>query len=79
MPIVEIVSSLVIIAGDLARNKFQHDGKGPGFLEHLGILDQQFGLFGRAALDAVAAHLIDRLRRQADMGDDRYLFARRAV
>ena len=47
MPIVEMLQFVGDDLGDLARDELEDYGKGTGLLEHFGVLDQLFRLFGR--------------------------------
>ena len=53
------------------RDGFEDDGEGAGVFERAGIVDELGGRGGRLALDLVAAELVDRLRRQAEVAHHR--------
>lgn len=74
IPMVDMLSSFVIIWATSRGTSSSTIANAPASSSNLYVLDQPFRLFGGTALDAVTAHLIDRLRRQPDMGDNRNLF-----
>ena len=55
--------------GELGRYGLEHDGESAGLLQRNGVIHEAFGRFRRLALHLVAAKLVDRLRRQADVPD----------
>jgi hypothetical protein len=61
MPIVEIFNSFVIIAAP-RENEFQDYSKRASFLEQFASSIRRLPA-RRAALDAISAHLVNRLRR----------------
>ncbi len=71
MPMVGIFTARVIRPARSAWNRFEHDGKDAGLLQHLGIFRQAVGGFGIPSLRAEASQLVNRLRCQTDMAHDR--------
>ena len=56
--------------GEVGWDHFQYGGERPGLLHVFGVQDQPLPRFS-AALNLVAAELVDRLWRQAQVGHDR--------
>src|ERR1700704_1172379 len=55
------------VAPKFGRNPFQNDAECPGLLQLLRVGEDPRGLGLRAALDLEAAHLVDELRREAEV------------
>ena len=58
-------------ARDVDGHRLEDDGVGAGFLQGHGVVQQADGGGGRLALHLVAAELVDRLRRQAEVAHHR--------
>ena len=56
--------------GDFPRNAFQDEGRDAGAVEGGGIGQQSVNGGRRLALDLVAAHAMDGLRRESNVSDD---------
>src|SRR5439155_18719458 len=63
------------LAGDWGGNAFQDHSKGPGLLSRGSVGVQPLGV----ALGSIAAHLMNVLRSQADVGHDGYAGADEAA
>ncbi len=71
MPMVGMSSSRVTCAATSLGHDLEHDRERAGVLQRLGVLQQPVGRLVAAALHAVAAEDVDRLRGQADVGHHR--------
>ena len=60
------------LAGQVLRDAFQDHRKRTGLLHRDGVAQHRFAPFFIAALNLIAAELMHRLRRQADMAHDRH-------
>ena len=58
--------------GDVRRYGFEDDREGAGFLEGGGIAEQRIDLLRSCGLSDESAYLVDRLRKQSEMGHHGY-------
>ena len=56
--------------GEFAGDAFEDDGDGAGVFERAGVGGEAVDGVEGLALHAIAAHAVDGLRREADVGDD---------
>ena len=67
------MSCAVMLAASSPGDAFEDKGDDAGLLEGEGVVGELGGGGFGAALDAVAAHAVQRLRGEADVADDRDL------